>query len=1075
MSKLEPTVNFLDFIPAYPDIDDPDFYEIIARKREFATLKLEPNEDIPAAPGDLMKHQQFIQRFMSRSTLYDKLVLFHDVGTGKTCSVVAAAEALRVHGSNLKKTLVILPGPRNITTFRSSLAEVCTHGQYLPVEKPGEIITAEGRNRRIINLISRNYEFMTFLTLAKLLSGITDQFLIKNYSNRLIIIDEAHGIRTLDDLPPQDGPAKKRTREEQRQQSRLIYSQIHRLLHLAKNTKIILMTATPMQDSASELSSLMNLILPTDKQLPVGENFLKEFMTKHDAPEESTSYYTLTGEQKETLKNHIRTSGIAISRVRGVQAQRRIEMGRQGAPITRWSHVVPSRMSDHQTKVWMKSRSEDRSYLSRSRQASLWVYPDETYGRAGFEANMRFPTKVDPRTNKPVMSTMAVFQKKTHLALFGKTKLKVNEIIARVSLYSSIMANMLAQIMANPTEAAFVHFDFVEGGALVFAALLRKIGFEQLSGNRIEQSEKPRFALLTGKDKNKTKMKNLMATFNQPANKYGKICRIFVGSRVTGQSFSLFNVRQVHITALWNDPSMEQAIGRAFRGIFSHAAFDNEEERYVKVYRHASVPTQLRAGETLTSGTDLRLYRLAESKEVGIRMNIQALEEMAVDCYHNSKRNRLPTDQPFTKQCNFQQCEVSCDRIPADIEEKTLIDDSYLVYYRYGKSKKVQEHVADLLSVKPVWTFDQFEQELLVRDPDLDVVPVELALSLIDLKDSRTEHLADFMGRPRDLAEFNNWYMLSEIPAKRSVDTWYVNNEPILRKKSLSEALVRVKQKNSGSVRRRFAQLVNSAADSLELATKTEQLTTLIKQLPHQQQSDLLESAIRNKYYAAPTDDSGKRQVIRKIVLKLFVRYINTQMENTIISTFWTDGKMTPVSKLRCMNRGTGTWGPCAKDINKRLKTVVSDKSEQLMDNPYGLYGAGYDKKGFIRIRDFGSEGGALTDERKKNERVCKTQPWSKLTEWFTRLPTAPDMEVKDTSIQVEEATIDQLYAFFDNYKTKARDMSQYLRDLNATVEMARRVARWVVRAASKKSELTKPRICKMLEQWLKENNLMIV
>ena len=50
----------------------------------------------------LLKHQILIARFLSPYTPYDRLLLFHDPGTGKTCTAANAYEFFRNEESNEK-------------------------------------------------------------------------------------------------------------------------------------------------------------------------------------------------------------------------------------------------------------------------------------------------------------------------------------------------------------------------------------------------------------------------------------------------------------------------------------------------------------------------------------------------------------------------------------------------------------------------------------------------------------------------------------------------------------------------------------------------------------------------------------------------------------------------------------------------------------------------------------------------------------------------------------------------------------------------------------------------------------
>ena len=66
----------------YPDINDPDFQFLIARKLEFRNLR---NVD------GLYPHQEFVRRFMSPYTPYRSLIMYHSLGSGKSIACIAVA------------------------------------------------------------------------------------------------------------------------------------------------------------------------------------------------------------------------------------------------------------------------------------------------------------------------------------------------------------------------------------------------------------------------------------------------------------------------------------------------------------------------------------------------------------------------------------------------------------------------------------------------------------------------------------------------------------------------------------------------------------------------------------------------------------------------------------------------------------------------------------------------------------------------------------------------------------------------------------------------------------------------
>ena len=87
----------------YPDYNDEGFSIKIARKKEFSDLKqsysiVDPEEESERLCNmafELRPHQQFVRNFMSINTPYNSLLLYHGLGTGKTCSSIGICEEMR--------------------------------------------------------------------------------------------------------------------------------------------------------------------------------------------------------------------------------------------------------------------------------------------------------------------------------------------------------------------------------------------------------------------------------------------------------------------------------------------------------------------------------------------------------------------------------------------------------------------------------------------------------------------------------------------------------------------------------------------------------------------------------------------------------------------------------------------------------------------------------------------------------------------------------------------------------------------------------------------------------------------
>ena len=52
-------------------------------------------DELCNTPFELNPHQKFVRNFLSFQTPYNSLLLYHGLGTGKTCSAISVAEEMR--------------------------------------------------------------------------------------------------------------------------------------------------------------------------------------------------------------------------------------------------------------------------------------------------------------------------------------------------------------------------------------------------------------------------------------------------------------------------------------------------------------------------------------------------------------------------------------------------------------------------------------------------------------------------------------------------------------------------------------------------------------------------------------------------------------------------------------------------------------------------------------------------------------------------------------------------------------------------------------------------------------------
>ena len=116
----------------YPNLNDKEFNIKIATKKEFNDTKydgkihdsIKEQADILAkADFELQPHQAFVKNFLSFQTPYSSLLLYHGLGTGKTCSAIGVCEEMRdyMKQMGLKKRIIIVASENVQDNFKLQL------------------------------------------------------------------------------------------------------------------------------------------------------------------------------------------------------------------------------------------------------------------------------------------------------------------------------------------------------------------------------------------------------------------------------------------------------------------------------------------------------------------------------------------------------------------------------------------------------------------------------------------------------------------------------------------------------------------------------------------------------------------------------------------------------------------------------------------------------------------------------------------------------------------------------------------------------------------------------------------
>ena len=256
------------------DIPEKKKKDYISRKEVYKNFK-----SFKSFKGKLLKQQVFLADFINKNyASIDKMLLFHGIGTGKTCTSITIAESIMTKDIKMR-TLVILPARLKTNFIDELISENCGMNKYISsidYKKYININTSK-KDKDIIRKkfmiqIGEKYEIISYEYLRNILLKSNDiKESIDNITkNRIVIIDEIHNLittkinsKTIETILKYNKIPKK---------TKMINGVIMRLMtYLAnKTSKFFLLTATPVFDNFGQFIELVLNLRPD-----INENELK--------------------------------------------------------------------------------------------------------------------------------------------------------------------------------------------------------------------------------------------------------------------------------------------------------------------------------------------------------------------------------------------------------------------------------------------------------------------------------------------------------------------------------------------------------------------------------------------------------------------------------------------------------------------------------------------------------------------------------------------------------------------------------------------------------------------------------
>jgi Helicase conserved C-terminal domain len=512
-------------------------------------------------------------------------------------------------------------------------------------------------------------------------------------------------------------------------------------------------------------------------------------------------------------------------------------------------------MKGLQNTVYKKVSAIESDLYSAAQQASLFVFPDGSYGGQGFSKYFR---RVEKNTSSGTKSVYLISNPEFVPA--------VQTNLPNLSVkYSSV----ISLLNSAPTELAFVYGEYVEGsGLVVLAKILEANGYTRSNGK--ETTEGLRYGIVTNMTTTVKNTRTLLSLFNSNKNRYGKYVRVILGSRMISEGFTLKNVRQAHIlTPHWNYGKIDQAIARTFRAFSHDALISDGVNPILRVYQYAAIDSN-------GASIDIQMYRVSEQKDLMIKQVERVVKEAAVDCQIFKNQNTLPESSNNTRACEYQSCTYTCDGQYSDLE--TIDYSTANLYYPDDDADQIYTDANKSLSLEPylIPNNSQYPLSALVVSRTLEKFkPIQMGQSVGYVHiDGRTLYTS-----------------LSRFETPDVGNMFYFKNPSKYFRRDIESLALKYLYKY------RVPNILKNMCTTKEYDV----VKLLMNELPDNVKQILLEYSLL----------STTQTAFSKTVIDLLSKYVHTTSNNMLVNSVG--------GKMRCFYTDVREWRDCPSDISEEV------------------------------------------------------------------------------------------------------------------------------------------------------------
>lgn len=926
----------------YPQTSDENWHSKINNKLEFREAfnndpieisSLQHSNASIAYDKDyfsLKSHQLFVRNFLSQHTPYNNLLLYHGLGTGKTCSAIGIAfEKIKyMIQTNKKQKIVVICGENVKENFKKQIftedklymvndvwvLNTCVGHELMSIINPNNIVNPlnikndnnyEKNSKKIIvhnikKFIDSWFDFIGYQTFSNICGNIdsmnedTMKFKLKmkslldRFDHSLMIIDEVHNIRMTED--DKRSAIKLRT-----------------LVQYTKNLKLLLLSATPMFDSYEEIGWLINIMNINDDKTPIelknvfdkNGNFItnkykneigkdlfirkiKNYISFVEGGNPFTFPFRLYPKEFEPnkssllLKSYPKTSwnNTKINKFENkIIDYYTIEMNKDGIQQQFYDHCVKHMKydgSDHKHQIL--SYISNIVFISNNEKFNLDTLQNnynEYLGETGFSKMFSGNIKKIPLKLKDKYSDF-----------FDMTNLKN---------VGTKIHNICQRILNNEEGISLVYSEKLYGGIFPMALALETMGFVRYDNddfldtnkNKTKFKKQRKYMIISGDDflSPKKKISKHITSVVNSNNLHGNNIEVIIISRTGSEGIDFKFIRNIYIIDPWyNINRLEQIIGRGIRED-SHKLLPFEK-RNCSIFMYSLYSKKV---ETI----DMYIYRTAEGKIKKIGNILRLLKENSVDCLLSSKENIIYDEnikielintynqtieyyvkkKPYSPQCDFlENCEYICN--DTNMKHKSVDESTYSINNAIINLNDIKFIIRDLFKEKGFYS----KYELFLHINHRKSYSLEqLELALESMTNNPYEIIFDKHDRKGNLKQYNDIYVFHPLEITSETVSYENLNKPLLHKNLYVELTSdeNIIEDESSDASEEYQVFFNNVTDYLK------KIKNFVYRIDDYLNDNYLDKEEKEQLYPELRNDI----IIEKIVIKMLYEKLDKQQK----------------------------------------------------------------------------------------------------------------------------------------------------------------------------------------------------